>query len=53
MYINEIFKNMTEKNGKNKGVNVKNGLYLGTQSPKVLNDDQMVVKAILCHPKFL
>ena len=23
---------------------------LATQSPKVLNDDQMVVKAILCHP---
>ena len=23
---------------------------LVTQSPKVLNDDQMVVKAILCHP---
>ena len=22
---------------------------LATQSPKVLNDDQMVVKAILCH----
>ena len=23
---------------------------LATQSPKLLNDDQMVVKAILCHP---
>ena len=23
---------------------------LATQSPKVLNDDQMVVKAIVCHP---
>ena len=23
---------------------------LATQSPKVLNDDKMVVKAILCHP---
>ena len=23
---------------------------LATQSPKVLNDDQMVFKAILCHP---
>ena len=23
---------------------------LATQNPKVLNDDQMVVKAILCHP---
>ena len=33
MYINEIFKNRTEKNGKIKGVNVRNGLYLGNQKP--------------------
>ena len=33
MYINEIFKNMTEKNGKIKGVNVRNGLYLGNPKP--------------------
>ena len=29
MYINEIFKNMTENMKKNKGVNVRNVLYLG------------------------
>ena len=33
MYINEIFKNRAEKNGKIKGVNIRNGLYLPNPKP--------------------
>ena len=33
MYINEIFKNRTEKMEKIKGVNIRNGLYLPNPKP--------------------
>ena len=33
IFINEIFKNKTRKNGKIKWVNVRSGLYLGNPKP--------------------